>query len=234
MSYHTLPYHFILYDSHVGMWVEKAAHSRILVWRIPWTEQPGGLRSRRVSKSQKWLTERLSSEMWELDHRGSRVLKNGCFQMRSWRRLENPWNCKEIQPVHPKVNQLWILIKRTNAEAEAPILWPPDAKTCLMAKDPDTGKDWRKKKGSAEDEIFRCHHWFNGHEFKQTPGNSEGQSRACCSPCGYRELVTEQQYINKICINRFTFSLDYNCFKMQFMLFMWLHPELCHSTRCNA
>ena len=76
--------------------------------------------------------------------------------------LESPLDCKEIQPVHPKVNQSWLFIGRTDAEAETPILWPPDAKNWLIGKDPDTGKDWRwEEKGMTEDEMVGWHHWLN-------------------------------------------------------------------------
>ena len=82
----------------------------------------------------------------------------------------SPLDCKEIQPVHPKGNQFWIFIGRTDAEAEALILWPPDAKNWLTGKDPDAGKDWRQEEtGMTEDEMVGWHHWFNEHEFKQAP-----------------------------------------------------------------
>ena len=103
----------------------------------------------------------------ELDYKESWVLKNWCF----WtvvleKTLESPLDGKEIQPVHPKGNQSWIFIGRTDAEAETPILWPPDAKSWLIWKDPDAGKDWRdEEKGTTEDEMVGWHHWLNGHEF---------------------------------------------------------------------
>ena len=103
-------------------------------------------------------------ESW--DYKESWVLKNWCF----WtvvleKTLESPLNCKEIQPVHPKGNQSWIFIGRTDVEAETPIVWPHDAKSWLIGKDPDAGKDWRQEKGMTEDEMVRWHHWLNGHEF---------------------------------------------------------------------
>ena len=97
--------------------------------------------------------------MWELDYKESWALKNWCF----WtvvleKTLESPLGCKEIQPVHPKGNQFWIFIGRSNAEAETPILWPPDGKNWLIGKDPDAGKDWRQKeKGTTEDEMVGWH-----------------------------------------------------------------------------
>ena len=98
--------------------------------------------------------------------------------------LQSSLDCKEIQPVNPKGNQSWIFIGRTDAEAEAPIHWPLDAKSRLIRKDPDVGKDWRQEeKGTTEDEMVGWHHRLNGHEFEQTPGDGEGQgSLACCSP----------------------------------------------------
>ena len=85
--------------------------------------------------------------------------------------LESPLVCKEIQPVHPKGDQSWIFTERTDAEAEMPILWPPDAKNWLIGKDPDAGKDWRQgEKGMTEDEMVGSHHCLDGHEFEQAPG----------------------------------------------------------------
>ena len=81
--------------------------------------------------------------------------------------LESPLDFKEIQPVHPKGSQSWIFIRRTDAEADAPMLWPPDAKNWLIRKDPDAGNDWRQEeKGMTEDEMVGWHHWLNGHEFE--------------------------------------------------------------------
>ena len=121
---------------------------------------------------------------------------NWCFQTVVLEKtLENPLNSKEIKPVNPKGNQPWIFIGRADAEAEALILWPPDAKNWLTGKDPDAGKDWgQEEKGVIEDEMVGWHHWLNGHEFEQTPGGGEGQgSLAWCSPWGRRvghDLVT--------------------------------------------
>ena len=80
--------------------------------------------------------------------------------------LENPLDCKEIKPVHPKGNQSWIFIGRTDIEAETPILWPPDVKKWLTGKDPDAGKNWRREEGTTEGEMVGWHHWLNGHEFE--------------------------------------------------------------------
>jgi len=102
--------------------------------------------------------------------------------------LENPLDCKEIQPVHPKGDQSWIFIAKTDTETEAPILWPPDAKSWLIGKDPDAGKDWRQEKGMTEDETVGWHQQLNGHEFDQASGVGDGQgSLVCWSPWGHKE-----------------------------------------------
>ena len=104
--------------------------------------------------------------------------------------LESPLDCKEIQPVHPKGDQSWVFIGRIDVDAEIPRLWPPDAKSWLIWKDPDFGKDWeQEEKGTTEDEVIGWHHRFNGHEFGWTPGVGDGQGGlVCCSPWGHKEL----------------------------------------------
>ena len=104
--------------------------------------------------------------------------------------LGSPLGCKELQQVNPRGNQSWIFIGRTDAEAETPILWPPDAKNWLIGKDSDAGKDWRQeKKGMTEDEMVGWHHQLDGHEFEQDSGVGDGQwSLACYSPWGCKEL----------------------------------------------
>ena len=105
--------------------------------------------------------------------------------------LESPLDCKEIKPVHPKGNQSRILIGRTDAEAEAPIFWPPDVKNLRAGKDPAAGKDRRQEKGVTEDEMVGWHHQLNEHELEQTPGDRKGQgSLACCRPWGHNESDT--------------------------------------------
>ena len=106
--------------------------------------------------------------MWELDCEESWALKNWCF----WnvvleKTLESPLDRKDIQPVHPKGNQSWIFIGRTDVEVETPILWLPDGKSQLIRRDPDPGKDWRQEeKGTTEDEMVGWHHRLNGYEFE--------------------------------------------------------------------
>ena len=147
--------------------------------------------------------------------------KNWCF----WtvvleKSLESPLDCKEIQPVHSKGNQSWIFIGKTDAEAEAPILWSHDAKNWLIWKDPDAGKGWRQEeKEMTEDEMAGWHHQLNRHESESTPGVGNGQGcLACCSPCSCKESdMTER-------LNWTELSLSYgrwflvpwcpNCFNM--------------------
>ena len=128
--------------------------------------------------------------MWELDCEESWAPKNCCF----WtvvleKTLEIPLDCKDIQPVCPKGNQSWMFIGRTDAEAETPILWPPDAMNWLIGKDRDAGKDWRwEEKGTTEDEMVGWHHQLNGLEFEWTPGVGDGQGGlACCNSWGRKE-----------------------------------------------
>ena len=113
--------------------------------------------------------------MWELDHKEGWALQNLYFQTVVLEKtLESPLDCKEIKAVRPKGNQPWIFIGRSDAEAGAPMLWPPDVKSQLTGKDPDPGKDWRQKeKRMTDDKMVKQHHWFNGHEFEQTLGDSE-------------------------------------------------------------
>ena len=128
--------------------------------------------------------------MWELDCEESWGPKNWCF----WsvvleKTLESPLDCKEIHPVHPEGDQSWVLIGRTDAEAETPILRPPHAKSWLIGKDFDAGRDWgQEEQGTTEDEMAGCHHWLDAHEFGWTPGVGDRQgSLACCSPWGHKE-----------------------------------------------
>ena len=144
-----------------------------------------------------WGQERF--EMWELNHKESWEPKNWCF----WtvvldKTLESSLDYKEIKPVNPQGNQLWIFICSTDAEAETPLLWQPDAESRLIGKHPDNGKDWRQEeKGTTEDEMVGWHQRFTGREFEQAPGVGDGLgSLACCSPWGHKVRViwvTDQQ-----------------------------------------
>ena len=129
------------------------------------------------------------------DYKESWAPKNWCF----WtvvlqKTLESPLDCKDIEPVYLKGNQSWIFIGRTYFEAEAPILWPPDAKNWLIGKDPDAGKDWKwEEKGTTEDEMVGWHHWFNRHEFEHVLGVGDGEgSLVCCSPWESESDITER------------------------------------------
>ena len=144
-------------------------------------------------KTAKWLSEealQVAEKRRELNHKESWVLKNSCL----WtvvldKTLESPLEIKEIKIVNPKGNQSWLFIGRTDDKAETPIPWPPDAKSWLIGKDPDAGKDWRQKEERAtEDEMAGQHHWLNGHELEQTLQDSGGQKDlACCSPPGRKK-----------------------------------------------
>ena len=139
--------------------------------------------------------------MWEVDYKenSTELMLLNCGVG------EDSWESFGLQgdpTSHPKGNESWIFIGRTDVEAEAPILWPPDAKYWLIWKDPDAGKDWRQEeKGMTEDKMVGCHHWLHGHdeishghEFEWAPGVGDAQgSLACCSPWGHKKSdMTEQ------------------------------------------
>ena len=179
--------------------------------------------------------------MWELDHKESWAPKNWCF----WnvvleKTLESPFDCKKIQPIHPKGYQSWIFIGRTDAEAETLILWPPDAKNWLIGKDSDAGKDCRwEEKGTTTDEKVGWHHQLNGHESEQTPGDNEGQRGLGAQSMGSQrvrhDLATEQQpqcnwkdipylwigrfnVVTKISLPKATYRFNALCIKIQWCL----------------
>ena len=134
--------------------------------------------------------------MWELDHKESWAPKNWHF----WtvvleKTLESSLDCKEIIPVNPKGNQSWIFTGRTDAEAEAPIVCPPDMKNWLIRQDSNAGKDWRwEEKGTTEDKMVGWHHWLNGHESEQALVVGDGQGGlACCSPWRHKKSDTTEQ-----------------------------------------
>ena len=120
--------------------------------------------------------------LWKVDHKEGRAPKNWCF----WtvvleKTIESPLDSKDIKPFNPKGNQPWIFIGRTDADAKTLILWPSVAKSWLLGKDPDAGKDWRREdKGMTEVEMAGWHHWLNGHEFEWTPGVCDGQRGLEC------------------------------------------------------
>ena len=134
--------------------------------------------------------------MWELDCEESWAPKNWCF----WtvvleKTLESPLECKESQPVHSEGDQPWVFFGGNDAKAEAPVLWPPHAKSWLIWKDPDAGRDWgQEEKGMTEDEMAGWHHRLQGHESEWTLGVGDGQGGlACCDSWGHKESDTTEQ-----------------------------------------
>ena len=128
--------------------------------------------------------------IWELDYKESWAPKNWCFcTVVLEKTLESTLDSKEIQSVHPRRNQSWIFIGRTDAIAETPIFWPPDAQNWVIGKDSDAGNDWRwEEKGTTEDEVVGWDHQLNGHEFEWALGVGDKQgSLAYCSPWGRKE-----------------------------------------------
>ena len=189
-------------------WLETPEHSQASLAQSPvrlahWKKSYDQLRQHIKKQSHYFADKGPSSQsysfssshvwMWELDYKESWAPKNWCF----WtvvleKTFESPLECKEIQQVHPKEKQSWIFIGRTDAKAETPILWPPDAKNWHIRKDPDAGKDWgQEEKGTTEDEMAGWHHPLDGHEFEQAPGAGDGEgSLACCSPWSQKESDT--------------------------------------------
>ena len=133
--------------------------------------------------------------MWELDYKESWALMNWCFwTMVLEKTLESPLDCKEIQPVNSKGDQPWMFFGRNDAKAENPVLQPPHAKSWLIGKDSDAGRDWgQEEKGTTEVEMAGWHHWLDGCEFEWTPGDGDGQGGlACCNSWGCKESdITE-------------------------------------------
>ena len=134
--------------------------------------------------------------MWELDCEEGWAPKNWCF----WtvvleKTLESPLDCREIQPVHSEVDNPWDFFGRNDAKAETPVLWPPHAKSWLIGKDSDAGRDWgQEEKGTPEDEMAGWHHWLDGHEFEWTLGVGDGQGGlACCDSWGHKESDTTER-----------------------------------------
>ena len=161
-------------QNHCRFWNLQPWNYKMLT---PWKESYDQPRQHIKKQRHYFVNKGLSSQgygfssshvwMWELDHKESWAPKNWCF----WtvvleKTLKNPLACKGIKPVHPKGNQAWVFIGRTDVEAETPILWPPDVKNWLIGKAPDAGKDWRQEeKGMTEDEMVGLHHRLNEHEF---------------------------------------------------------------------
>ena len=131
--------------------------------------------------------------------------------------LESPLDCKEIQPVHSEGDEPWDFFGRTDAKAETPILWPLHAKSWLIGKDPDSGRDWwQEEKGTAEDEMAGCHHWLDEHDFEWTPGVGDGQGGlAGCDSWGCKELHTTEllnwSELNPLLLRFYLWTLPFQC-----------------------
>ena len=176
-------------------WAPKSQQMVTVSWKESYDKPRQHIKKQRLyfankgPSSQSYSFSSYHEWMWESAYKESWGPKNRCF----WtvvleKTVESPLDCREIQPVHPKGNQSWIFIGRTDAEAEAPIFWLPNIKNWLIGKDPDAETDWRQEKGMTEDEMVGWHHWLNGAEFEEALQVCFGQgSLACCSPWGRKE-----------------------------------------------
>ena len=153
-------------------------HKHVHSWGT-WSSAP-------VRSPKRGLTPAIA-EHWRID----------AFELWCWRRLESPLDCKEIQPVHSDGDQPWDFFGRNDAKAETPVLWPPHAKSWLIGKDSDAGRDWgQEEKGMTEDEMAGWHHWFDGHESEWTPGVGDGQGGlVCCDSWGRKKSHTTERLI---------------------------------------
>ena len=189
--------YFIGLQNHCRLWLQPWNWKMFAPWKESYDQPRQHIQKQRHYFANKGLSSQsygLSSShvwIWELDYKESWALKNWCFWIVVLEEtLESPLDCKEIQPVHPKGNQSWIFIGRTDVEAVILILWPPDAKNWLIRKDPEDGKDWRQEqKGMTEDKMFGWHHRLDGHGFEQALTDGDGQgSLVCCSPWGCKRV----------------------------------------------
>ena len=181
-SWNSVKLYFWGLQNHCKWWLQPGIKRRLLLGRKVMTNLDSILKSWDITLSTKVCLVKTMAfpvviyrcESW--DYKESWAPKNWCFwTVMLEKTLESPLDCKEIKPVHPKGNQSWIFIGRTDAEAETPIFWPPNVKNWPIGKDPDVGKDWRQEeKGTTEDEMVGWHHRLNGNEFEQAPGDSEG------------------------------------------------------------
>ena len=196
-SGHRVRFNFLGFQNHHGWWLQLQNEKRLASWRKSY------YKPRQCTKKQKYHFVNTGKQsqsygffsshvwMWELDCKEGWAPKNWCFQTAVLEKtLETPLDSKEITPVNPKGNQLWILTGRPDSKAEVTVLWPPDAKNQLTGKDPDAEKDWgQEETGAAQDEMVGWHHWLNGHELEQTLGDSGQGSLACYSSWGHKESV---------------------------------------------
>jgi len=195
--------YFLGLHSHCRWWLQPWNQKMLAPWRKSY-DQP----RQHIKKQRHYFPDRGSSSqsygfssghvwMWELDYKELMfwtVVLEGTLMVLE-ETLESLLDCKEMQPVHPKGNQSWLFIRRTDAEAETPGLWPPDAKNWLIWRAPDAGKDWRREeKRTTEGEMVGWHHRLDGHKFEQDPGVGDGHgSLVCCSPWGHKEVDTTER-----------------------------------------
>ena len=197
--------YFLGLQNHGRQWLKPWNQKTFAPWKKSYDKPRQSIQNQKHhiankdQSSQSYVFSNSHVWIWELDHKDVWALKNWCFQIVVLEKtLESLLDWKEIQPVNPKRNQSWVFIGRTDAEGEVPSLWPTDAKNWLFGEDPDAGKDWRQEeKGTTEDKMVGWHDQLNGHEFEQTPGDSEWQgSLACCRSCVLRvehNLATDWQ-----------------------------------------
>ena len=179
--------------SNVKGWGKRGENSQLKDFFFP---KQWSYFANKCPSSQSYVFSSSQVWMWELNYKESWEPKNWCFWTAVLEKtLESPLDCKEIKPVHPKGNQSWVFIGRTDAEASASILWPSDVKNWLIWKHIDARKDQRwEEKGTTEDEMVGWHHQLDGHEFEQALWVGDGQgSLACCSPWGHKESDKTEQ-----------------------------------------
>ena len=193
--------YFLGLQNHCRWWLQQWNWKTLAPWKKSYDQPRQHIKKQRhyfASKGPSNQSYGFSSShvwMWELDYKENWVPKNWCFlTVVLEKTLESPLDCRVIQPGNPKGNQSWIFVGRTGAEAETPILWPPNVKNWLIGKEPDVLKDWRQEgKGTTEDEMVGWHHWLDGHEFEQPLGVGDGQrTLACCRPWVHKESDTTE------------------------------------------
>ena len=169
-------FYFLELQNHWGHWLQSWNWKTLVPWKKSYDKPRQHIKNREITLLTKvhiveaivFPVVRYGCVGWTI--KMAECQKIDAFELWCWRRLKSPLDCKEIKPVNSKGNQPWIFFGRTNAEA--PILWPPDAKNWLVVKEPDAGKDWKQdKKRMTEDEMVGCHHKHNRHETEQAPGD---------------------------------------------------------------